>query len=654
MSSIYYQKNTSLYKLAGAILALFFSAPLIAAEASPTSVTVTVGVVLDGAGEAIAAGEKLKAPAISIRSDGFDLRAMLDKDLAALGVYAGGWNAEKERYVAITEVELPIKDTRATVSNIVPLINQANIVLGLRAMQNFSQWLGSTASLDVNLSVGTSSPVGELFEQHQQRFRSEMDGLIDLLRIEMQELQQHRTAIVASASLDEAAKREVDEKIAEMTQAIDILNREASGNPATLTRMNRALDAVQKKLDPSYDPAAAASAAHSKAIEMQAKLDATKASRDSTISAAGQLARERVAVIKEKIKTLQKQVTAKEAEAKKFFSEYQQDRQTTKFNWSADYNVVGLIPIKYYYGIVPGKNGKLLVKVAAAYAWSPATHREIRALITNDGLGTKVPEAKSVFSSYQKVLKNGNLPVEEWVRTQDPLTFGPSRWYIDDKGEYYMLSSAIVVKGEGSKASRSYSEVLARSKLALMMSLDVQYKETGSVADELIYDENDSRVAAKIENALGAKANSTLSNDEVWAGADLTMTLQDGGDSESIRYRIIKISARSIRDSYHAILLQAEAAAQAKRASARSEGSRQAARDHVKAAEARAPADRAEGYAKARSDLAPKAPPAEANSATNKSAPVGSVEVSVGPASDKSKALVKPVIKKDKTTIPDF
>lgn len=56
MSLAYYQKNTSSYIIAGAILALFFSAPLIAAEASPTSVT--VGVVLDGASEAIAAGDK--------------------------------------------------------------------------------------------------------------------------------------------------------------------------------------------------------------------------------------------------------------------------------------------------------------------------------------------------------------------------------------------------------------------------------------------------------------------------------------------------------------------------------------------------------------------------------------------------------------------
>lgn len=173
---------------------------------------------------------------------------MLRKDLEALGVYSSGWNAEKERYVNIAVVEIPIQDSRATVSNVVPLINMANHMLGLRAMQKFSQWLGSEASLDVNLSVGTSSPVGELFDQPQQRFRSEMDALNDLLKIGSQELQQQRTAIMASASIDEASKREVDEKIAEMTQAIDILNREASGNPATLTRMNRALDAVLKNL----------------------------------------------------------------------------------------------------------------------------------------------------------------------------------------------------------------------------------------------------------------------------------------------------------------------------------------------------------------------------------------------------------------------
>jgi hypothetical protein len=269
-------------------------------------------------------------------------------------------------------------------------------------------------------------------------------------------------------------------------------------------------------------------------------------------------------------------------------------------------------------------------------------------------MGTKISEIKTPFSSYQKSLNKGDLPVDEWVRTIDPLTFGPSRYYIDNNGEFYVLSSAIVVKGQGVKAAKSTSEVIGRAKMAMQMSLNVQYKEQGSVADDLVFDEDDSRVSTKVENQLQAKGNSMLPNDTVWEGSNLTMQLQDSADSEEIRFRIIKISAKSIHDAYHAVLLNADTAAQNKRANYRIEGSRMAARDHVKTAEAQAAASRVEGYAKTQSEIAKMttvtpAKPVPANPTTSVT-----VEVTVESTKEKSAAPVKTIIKKDNTPVPDF
>jgi hypothetical protein len=636
----------------GAALALAVLNPLAAAEAAAAPEGVAAAPT-EGAAEAIAAGEKLKAPAIKVQPVGFSLKDQMDNDLRALGVTADGWSEKKERYVAITEAEIAIQESRATVENVVPLLFQANLIVCLRAMQEFSQWLGAQGGLEVNLSTG-ASPVGALFEEHQARFRREMSAIQDELKGAVGELVQHRAAIANSAAADQAAKKEVDDKIAALSQSIDLLNKEASGSPAPLTRMNRALDAVMKKLDPNYDPASAAANAQAKAAEMQVKFDALKSERADAVSAAGRLAREKILETEKKVAALAAQVAEKKSEAEGYFKEYTQDRTSSKFNWSAEYSIVGLIPIKYYYGIVPGERGALLVRVAAAYAWSPATEREVRGLLVEDGLGKPAAAAKSGFASYDRVLKKGELSVADWVRTQDPLTFGPARWYVDNEGEFHVLGSAIVVKGQGARASKSQTEVLARANMALRMSLDIQFKDQGTLEDEFVQDENDSRLSTKVAGMMEAKSKSKLSTSQAWSGDNVSLKLQDGGESKELRFRIIKLSAKSVRDAYQAVLQQADTAAQAKVASARREGSRQAARDHVKAADAKLPAARAEGYGKAASDLAPKPLPAAAQNTVARPAGPASVEVPVGPGKAQSKAPVKTGVKKDNTPVPDF
>jgi hypothetical protein len=167
-------------------------------------------------------------------------------------------------------------------------------------------------------------------------------------------------------------------------------------------------------------------------------------------------------------------------------------------------------------------------------------------------------------------------------------------------------------------------------------------------------DENDSRVSTQVQDMMEAKSSSMLSYSSSYDGDDLKLKLKDGADSKALRFQIIKLSAKSVRDAYQAVLQQADTAAQAKLASARREGSRRAALDHVKAAEAKVPAARAEGYSKASADLAPKPVPTAPNAAGTKPSPKGSVEIAVGPAKDQSNAPVKTGVKKDNTPVPDF
>jgi hypothetical protein len=272
----------------------------------------------------------------------------------------------------------------------------------------------------------------------------------------------------------------------------------------------------------------------------------------------------------------------------------------------------------------------------------------------SDGLGKPTTRGKSGFASYDRVLKKGELSVGDWVRTQDPLTFGPARWYVDNEGEFHVLGSAIVVKGQGAIASKSQTEIVGRANMALRMSLDVQFKDQATLEDQFVQDNNDSRVATKVRGMMEARSKSMLSTSDAWSGDSLSLKLQDGGDSEALRFRIIKLSAKSVRDAYKAVVQQADTAAQAKVASARREGSRQAARDHVKAADAKLPAAGAEGYGKAASDLAPPPAPAEAQTTVAQPTAPASVEVPSGSGKAQSKAPVKTGVKKDNAPPPDF
>ncbi len=597
----------------------------------------------------------MKAPAISIRTSSASVKEELKKDLQAQGINRLGWDEKKERWISVVSAEIPIPEVRASVDSVVRVIPELNSIIGLKAMREISQWMGVTAGFEVNLSSG-ATPVGRLFEEYQKQFRSETAEIEEKLRDAVDELKKHRAAIASSAAADDAVKREVDEKIDAMTKAVDILNKEAAGSPAPMTRINRALDAVMKKIDPSFDSASASANAQAKAAEVQAKLDALKAERDGAVSEAGRLARLKILETQKRVAELTAKVSEKKNEAEQAYSEYTQTRMSRNTGWLGEHQIVGLIPIKYYYGLVPSeeKKGAINVTVAAAYAWSPSTEREVRALLLEDGLGTKAPEAKSKFSSYTRAFKKGELSLGDWVQQQDPLTFGPARWYVDNEGEFHVLASAVELRGQGAASDRNELLVMANANFAMLMSLDVQFRDQAQVSSDTLYDESDSELRRKASGLAKAKGSKFLRTSAVSDGDDLTLKLSDGSDSKKLRYRIISLSAKSVRDGYKAVVQQADTRSEAILASARREGSHQAALDRVKAAEAQVPAARAEGYGKGQAELAPKPTPVEARTSANTTNKTSSVDVPVGPARKQSNANVKTGIKKDGTPVPDF
>ena len=615
--------------------------------------------LIGGAAEAIAAGEKIKSPTISLQTSSTNLTTQLKKDLLALGVTAEGWDTKKERWVSVVNASIPLPSGKATAENVVKRLIELNTIIGINAMTELGQYMGTASAFEVNLSTG-GTPVGKLFENFQKRCQVDVVESEKMLKDAITELKQLRAAIMSSSAADEAARNEVDQKIKTMTDSIAILTKEAEGDPAPLTRVNRALDAVMKQIDSSFDPAIASANAEAKAAEMQVKLDALKADRDNALSESGRLARSKILETEKRIAELSAKVAKKTDEAREAFNDYTQTRLSRKTGWASEHVLVGLIPIKYYYGIIPNKGegaqkGDLVVAVAAAYTWSPATEREIRALLLEDGLGKVEPAGKSGLASYGRTLKRGDLSLDDWIRNQDPLTFGPARFYVDNEGEFHVVASAIEMSGQGAVADRNKIRVMNNANLALLMSLDVQFRDKAVLEMDSVYDATDAEIAAKQESySASASSKKLLVSSLKASGEDLTIKLSDGSDSREIRYRIIALSAKAIRDSYKIVLEQADTRAQAILASARREGSRQAALDHVKAAEARAPAARAEGYVKGKSDLAPKAPPAAAKSAPASSTTTITVEVTVGPAKKQSVAPVKAGIKKDNTPVPDF
>ena len=448
--------------------------------------------------EAVKVGEKLKSPDLSLKASNQSPATLLKQALIDQGLTEFGWDKTKQRYLQVSEFEVAVQGS-FTVEKLVPRLNLANLAMSIVAMQDFSQFLGQKTEFEANLSMG-GSPVGRLFMKEQERLQKEMDDLEKQLAKVRSTLLEAETTISSANGAEVAAQKELDAKIAAQERIVQDLNRKATYGPSTLDKMGIAAEALIKKMDTNYSKRDFKAEAATEKGKANDELQALKAKKDAVQSEKMAAAKADYDALQSKIETLVKDINQKKEAAKNFFDGYIETHLNTKYNYRADYDIVGLTPIKYYYGILPGKNGQKLV-VAGAFAWSPAIERDTRAILHESGQDLKAANYTERFKVSEGLAKKGDKTLGQWLIGQrdEVDTFGMGRWYVDNEGVRYWLGCAYAIKGSGAKANASYRDVRLDAVKNLGLSLNVKFQVEGTKEDSMTLNENDSEVEGKLK-----------------------------------------------------------------------------------------------------------------------------------------------------------
>jgi len=550
----------------------------------------------------------------------------------------------------VSEFEVPVQGS-FTAETLVSRLNLANLAMSIVAMQDFSEFLGQKTKFEANLSMG-GSPVGRLYMKEQERLQKEMDDLETNIAEVKSQLLAAKGTIDNANEAEVAAQKQLDAKITEQEQIVQDLNRKATYGPSTLDRMGIAAETLIKKLDTNYtksDFKAQAASEKGKAVD---ELKTLKAQKEGALSEKMAAAKNAYDVLQGRIKSLVSDIKEKKEAAQSFFDHYCETHLNSKYNYRADYDIVGLTPIKYYYGILPNKNGQKLV-VAAAFAWSPALERDTRAVLHESGQNLNPQSYTERFKVSDGLAKKGDKTVGQWLIAQknEVDTFGMGRWYVDDQGVRYWLGCAYAIKGSGAKANASYRDVRLGATRNLGLSLNVKFQVEGTKEDSMTLNESDSEVEGKLKQ-LASVQREGLDIASEGLSDEFTLPLENGKKSEPIRYYIAKVSEGDIRAAHKAVLQQAENAAKAHEARYRREGLRKAANDFVKSAkDDKSPLG--EAYNAAKKDLdSSKQPIAAKSAAKGQSSAANTVHVT--PATNApAEGNIQPFIKGDKSKVPD-
>ena len=560
-----------------------------------------------------------------------------------------GWDKERQRYVQVSEFEVPIEGS-FTAAKLVPRLNVANLAMSIVAMQDFSGFLGQKTSFEANLSIG-GSPVGRLFMKEQERLQMEMDALEK--QLSKFKLQLHDAeAIMGNAKDAEAlAQKDLLAKIIEQERIVADLNKKATYGPSTLDRMGAAAEALIKKLDSNYsavDFRAQAAAEQGKAAE---KLQTIKAQKDEAMSEKLGTAKRDYDSLQNNVRNLVNDIKEKKEAAQRYCDEYSETHLNTKYNYRADYDIVGLTPIKYYYGIMPTPKGQKLV-VAGAFAWSPALERDTRAILDETGQEGSAGGFTERFKMSENTAKKGEKSVTQWLNAQreDVDTFGMGRWYVDHTGTRYWLGCAYALRGNGAKANQSDRAVRLDAVRNLCLSLNVKFQVGGTKGESMTLNDNESEVAGKLQQLSTVQREGVDIASEGLSG-DFTLSLENGQRSEPIRYYIAKVSQDDIKAAHKAVLQQAENAAKAHEASYRREGARTGANEFVKAAK-NDKTPLAEGRSTARSELDKSKQPVIQPTEKSRDA-IGNIIVATPGTNQPAQGNVQPFIRGDKNRVPD-
>jgi len=603
--------------------------------------------------EAVRVGEKLASPALILRVSDQSPTEMLKRDLINQNLIVGGWDKDKQRYIKVSEFTVPIQGS-FTAETLVPRLNLANLAMSLVAMQDFSQFLGQKTAFQANLSMG-GSPVGRLYMKEQERFQKEMDDLQTQLENVRKKILDASITINTANLSEVAAQKELDEKIAAQEKVVQELNRQTTYGPSTLDKLGIAAEALLKKASTNYSKVNFRSEAANEKVKANGELQALKAKKDSIQSEKLAAAKADYDALQEKIATLVADIKEKKQDAETFFKEYEETHLSSKYNYSADYDIVGLTPIKYYYGIMLGKDGhgQQLV-VAAAYAWSPALERDTRAILHESGQELNAVKYTERFKPSVLASKKGEQSLGQWLINQkdDVDAFGMGRWYVDNGGVRYWLGCAYAIKGYGSKANASYRAVQVDAGRNLCLSLNVKFQVEGTKEDSMTLNENDSEVEGKLKQ-LASVAREGLDIYSEGLSGEFTLPLDENGKrSQPIRYYIAKVSQDDIKAAHNAVLQQAENAAKAHETRYRREGIRKAANDFVKEAKDNK-ASVGEAYNATKQDLNANKQPVTTKSQIKAGGAVENTILLKPSTNTPAQGNIQPFIKGDKSKVPD-
>jgi uncharacterized coiled-coil protein SlyX len=599
--------------------------------------------------EAVKVGDKLISPKLSLKAQNQSVFQLLHDDITSQDGMNLGWDEDKQRYVGVCKQAIPISSP-VTAGKLVSTLNQANLIMTMVALQDFATFLGTKSDFQANLSMG-GSPVGRLYMKDQERFQDEMDALEGkLAKVKSKQLEAE-TTINAANAVEVAAQKELDAKIAEQEKIVQNLNRKAVYGPSTLDRLAIASEALVKKIDTNYSNGAFKSEAAADKEKANDELQALKTEKGAVQSEKMKAAKADYETLQSEIKKLADDIKSKKEEALKRFADYNEHHLVANYNYSCDYDIVGLTPIKFYYGIEPTPNGQQLV-VAEAYAWSPALERDARAIIAEYGdASQKLEDQKYMerFKLSELQVKKGEKSLKAWLAEQkkNPDTFGNGRWYLDDKGVRYWLGCAYALKGYGATEDSNYRSVRLDAGRNLGLSLNVKFQVKGTKRDDLVFNDTDSEISSKLQQVSEISRQGIDISDEADTGV---FTISES--SEPVVFYIAKVSQKTLVAAHNITLEMAQDAARQHEAANYREGVRKAANDFVKSAkDNKIPYGK--GYNSAKNDLNANSQPV-ATKSQNKAgdAKDNTILIKTGtnaPTQDN----IKPFIKGDKSKIPD-
>ena len=271
-----------------------------------------------------------------------------------------------------------------------------------------------------------------------------------------------------------AAKEAVETKRAELAEALAQYSATDAKTVAEVTlndRFTSFLDAVIKKIDSSYDPAAIAS---SKKIDAEAAKVEAAALKEKAM----QLAAEYKTLV-EAAAALPKDPTIETASTATLLSKMPllgSSVITQAESWDPE--------TKNY-------------TIAVAVVWSPKLQENARKMATGD---------------FSALGKPGKLSRAEWVKAQDWSCMVGARRFTDEKGNNLFVGISAVDAGVGARANakKMIAETMARKNVAMSLIGDLEtFREASQ--NLKVYADDSAATSQKLADTIGAKLNLTLS-----------------------------------------------------------------------------------------------------------------------------------------------